>query len=529
MGGEEEHAGPNNTDADFKMALTSFAYLVGFLAILYLQNWKDKDMRMYTYNTISNTISIFLAVLSYQAVNHVVEHYFESEHASVIIGQNAAIGFVFWMLLMVLVGQSPRWCPPTGDSLKHRIRDIRIRMASCLMLAHMTGFANIGMWETVRFKLHMFNKTPMMSVSVGLIAFVFYWVFLAFTGVLSTKYYKGLKWKGSEEFQKKIEKMYSPVFKDGENDAVGLAIAFPIVSGLRFMIGGVRPNNEGEEEAEEILEHTYTMVFLLYAVAVAGAVLLAVPFLIEKKREKKEGKEKEEKVGYKSDSEEEEEEEEGSENLSLVEAVMKNLQDRDRFDELTSSVFAMTFVMSFFYATQWLVIVSGIWKSLQTTEEVDESLVGMILAMLVSLVGFVGIYILDSMADDDGATKAAKKISRKLIGAIGILIGFAWEQSFDGTMHAVTSVMSTGVWGQVGVTLVVLIVIAPAWVRFVIPMKEEHGYRYGFVACRLAAKAKQSLKDEYKGNVQRMWGYVRMVRTLAIATRFTRRSAEVCE
>jgi len=213
------------------------------------------------------------------------------------------------------------------------------------------------------------------------------------------------------------------------------------------------------------------------------------------------------------------EEEEETDNQTLVEAMLKNLKDTDRFEEVASSVFAMVFVMAFFYATQWLVIVSGLCFLLQTKEdkEVDEALVGMILAMLVSLVGFFGIWALDSFADADSASKAAKKASRKLIGAVGILIGFAWEQSFDGTMHSVTSVMSMGVWGQVAVTVGVLIVIVPAWVRFVIPMVEEHGYRYGFVSRRLAAKAKASLRDEYKGNVQRMWGYVRMVRTLANA------------
>lgn len=519
----EEKVG-ENTDADFKMALTSIAYITGFLSILYLQNFKDKDMRMYTYSTISSTISIFLAVLTYQAVNHLVEFYFESEEASVIICHDAVIGLFFWLLLMVLVGQSPRWHPPTEDSTKHRLRDIRIRMASCLMLAHITGFANIGVWETVRYKIKMFNQDPVMSVSVGFIAFLFYWVFLAFTGALSANYYKSLHWEGGEVFQEKIAKAYSPVFKDGENDAVGLAIAFPIVSGLRFMIGGVKPNNEGEEEAAEILEHTGAMVFWLYVCSAVGACLLAVPLLIERRKEKKEEGEKkeeeEEKAAYQSESEDDEEEEgEETGNQTMFEAMLKNLKDTDRFEEVTSSVFAMVFVMAFFYATQWLVIVSGIWKRLQASniDEVDEALVGMILAMLVSLVGFFGIWALDKFADADSASKASKKASRKLIGAVGILIGFAWEQSFDGTMHSVTSVMSMGVWGQVGVTAGVIIVIVPAWVRFVIPMTEEHGYRYGFVARRLAAKAKASLRDEYKGNVQRMWGYVRMVRTLANA------------
>lgn len=532
-----EHAS-SNVDADFKMGLTSFAYIIGFLSILYLVNFNDKDMRQYTYGTISNTISIFLAVLSYQCVDKIVEEIIPLEEQPFLTAfLKAVVGLAFWFSLAVFIGLSPRSIGKSRETVRnaeyearggdpkilearkkreeeHKVKDVRGRMAAVLIFAHMTGFANIAIWGTLQSETKVFKQNFMTAILVSFLALVFYWVFIAFTAHASDWFYKRLKVEGSEKYQEQVADLYLDFFKDGENDAIGLAIAFPFVSALRFLISGVLPDAEGDEEAEDLLEHSWTHVTLLYLVAVLAVLAIVVPIVVAKKKREDSDTEEEEEYREGSDMEEEEAQEEKT--GSFFKDIQLNLFDEARFKEMRMTLFAMIFVMSFYFASQWAIIKSGIWMQ-KRSKELDKSFVAMLNAMFVSVVGFLGILVLDEAADSDHTDAQSDKAIRKIIDAIGILIGFAWEQSFDKTMGTVVGVMNMGVWGQVILTVGVLVVIAPAWMRFVIPMKQEFGYRYGFITRALAARAENGFEDEeeYKGNLQRMWGYARLVRTLA--------------
>merc|ERR1712007_300475 len=62
-------------------------------------------------------------------------------------------------------------------------------------------------------------------------------------------------------------------------------------------------------------------------------------------------------------------------------------------------------------------------------------------------------------------------------------------------------------------------VIVPAWIWYIVPMREEHGYRFGFVARRTSLRAKTSFLDdeEYKGETKRANEYAMMLSALAEA------------
>jgi len=171
----------------------------------------------------------------------------------------------------------------------------------------MTGFANIGVWGEVQQKF--FHETPTSAFLVCLISLISFWFFLAVTAYFSRRLVDKLNpLEGGTKYQVECNKMFMPLFKDGENDAVGLGVAFPLVGALRFFIGGNLPNAEGEEEAEELTKHNGSQTFYLYCVAFLFAGLLILPSLLVKRKEEEEEEERKYEE-YESDSEAEEEEE----------------------------------------------------------------------------------------------------------------------------------------------------------------------------------------------------------------------------
>lgn len=544
MGGEEHHEHHHlseNADADFKMGLTSFAYIVGFMSVLYLTNYRDKDMRKYTYGTISNTISIFIAVLSYQGVDGLVEHFLKSglgeeacEEPSVAIGSKVAVALACWFLLAYLLASGarlvgepkkrtnftyaegdPRRAAEEETHFNYHKRDIRNKMNSCLVLAHMTGFANIGMWGEVQQKF--FNKTPTSACFVCLLSIASFWVFLAVTAYLSRLLVDHLNPKeGGTKYQVECNKMFMPLFKDGENDAVGLGVSFPLASALRFLIGGKLPNAEGEEEPDELQEHNGTQVFYLFVVALAFAAVLMLPSLLAKKKEEAEEENETKYEEYESDSEAEEEEEE--EKGGAIAVITSKLTDWDRLLEVVMTTCGLTFVLLLYYTTQWTLVVTGVIEHLNIHKKgIDEPLLDIMCAVGASFVGFLAILILDNIADSDTTAPATDKAIRKLIGAIGVLVGFAWEQSFDAEMVPINKVLMKGIWGRCLVIAALIYVVAPAWVKFIIPMKVEHGYRFGLVARKISQRARYGFEaeEEYKGDIARLCGWAIRIRTLS--------------
>lgn len=316
--------------------------------------------------------------------------------------------------------------------------------------------------------------------------------------------------------------MFAPAFKDGENDAVGLAVAFLVVGALRFAIGKTLPDAEGGEEEEQLKSHTWWQVLCLFGAALFFALLLVVPVLLHKKKEEKgeegegEGEEEGAYEKYLSDSDSEEEDEEEEENL--CEAVWINLIDGGRFKEVLMTTFSLVFVLAVYYTTTWTIVLSGVLDVLNLTgSALDESLMKILIAIFSSLVGFVSMVMLDNLADSNFTDPVADRAIRKLISAVGVLIGFAWEQSFDTEMESVTEVIDLGICGELAVVAAIILVIVPAWVQYILPMQMEHGYRFGIIPRKIADRARYGFEaeDEYKGDVKRLIGWASTIAMLA--------------
>ena len=74
------------------------------MSLFYLVNHKDEDIRRYSWGTISQTISIFVAVLMFQGFNGVVERELEAHHIHLRVTVDVLQVLVWIIALQITVG-----------------------------------------------------------------------------------------------------------------------------------------------------------------------------------------------------------------------------------------------------------------------------------------------------------------------------------------------------------------------------------------------------------------------------------------
>eukprot|EP00928_Gymnodinium_smaydae_P023569 TRINITY_DN19402_c0_g2_i1.p1 TRINITY_DN19402_c0_g2~~TRINITY_DN19402_c0_g2_i1.p1 ORF type:complete len:542 (+),score=142.04 TRINITY_DN19402_c0_g2_i1:129-1628(+) len=159
-----------------------------------------------------------------------------------------------------------------------------------------------------------------------------------------------------------------------------------------------------------------------------------------------------------SSSDEEEEEEEGF----------------SRFTDIMTTTFAMGFAWCSFYGWRWLL----------GNSIASESTLGVVLALVVSFVSFAMIFGLDKVADrmeDSEYAGQIGKVCRMVIKCLGLVIGFAWEQCFDGAVDTLSEVSHFPHLTKLFFACFCAVLLIPAWRWYILPMVEEGGWKYGFV------------------------------------------------
>mmetsp|Transcript_44224 Transcript_44224/g.100463 ORF Transcript_44224/g.100463 Transcript_44224/m.100463 type:complete len:354 (-) Transcript_44224:55-1116(-) len=94
-----------------------------------------------------------------------------------------------------------------------------------------------------------------------------------------------------------------------------------------------------------------------------------------------------------------------------------------------------------------------------------------LLALSVSFASISMVFVLDYIHDLDSTGDLADKAIKKVIMAIGILIGFSWEEAFNAGCDAFAS-LAPGFWGTVLLKFVlgctVAVVVVPAWRLYIL-------------------------------------------------------------
>lgn len=88
------------------------------------------------------------------------------------------------------------------------------------------------------------------------------------------------------------------------------------------------------------------------------------------------------------------------------------------------------------------------------------------IALLMSGFAFACILGLDKINDAGGSN--AKRIVATCITSLGILVGFSWENCFDGGVGAVASLTPQPALAKLAFAVVVAMVVVPAWRKYIL-------------------------------------------------------------
>eukprot|EP00448_Togula_jolla_P012603 CAMPEP_0170614816 /NCGR_PEP_ID=MMETSP0224-20130122/25006_1 /TAXON_ID=285029 /ORGANISM="Togula jolla, Strain CCCM 725" /LENGTH=580 /DNA_ID=CAMNT_0010940507 /DNA_START=12 /DNA_END=1754 /DNA_ORIENTATION=- len=454
------------------MLLGSISFMMG---VFYLTNHSDDDFKMYSWNTISSTISIFCAVLLFQGVQGVVEYQFLEE------GENdltvAFLHLMAWCLLLQLSlafisgavsfpccdSSSEENQEPLLEALDVEDQDAQqqlyleeeskkismgVSMSSVAVLAgHITGFAAISAW----------GELQQMKVLGPDLHLLWTWLVVPLTFLGLSSFFK-LTFKLRERvFLMDDEKDYKEeawdeYAKETEDDVIGLAISFLCVQCLRFTIVGKLPNVEGEEEGKDASHHSNLDALILFLTSLIFVAVQAVKSLI-----------------WKSDS---------------------------RMGAQISNIVSMAISWTLFFTIQWEIDANA-------PDSVQGMLKKVYQAIIVTGVCFCSIFFIDKLADADWTGEETDKMLRTIILSFGILIGFSWEQCFDISVAIFSHVH--GALKPVAIMKLVLsvglcTVVVPAWVFYILPVVVQ--YEVKEKEEEEKEKAEEEIKEKIEAIVQ---------------------------
>eukprot|EP00439_Symbiodinium_sp_Y106_P059901 s1926_g8.t2 len=449
---------------------------MGFMmANFYLINWPDEDIKRISWEVISSTISIFSAVLLFQACNKVLEYYILEDlwiwYQLVIDMMHMSAWFLILQLTLAYFSGALGEHHEVG---KHRLSimsaaatesmsDFRAKLqrensakehfeaveanVECyaILLGHITGFAAINAWGTLQ------QAVPRNLVWCGLVPVItLVGILCIYAGTDTLREYKTL----ADDEEDEWEKLWDEEVAETEDDVMALAVSFLLVQVLRFGISGQLPNSEGEDE-EGTQHSTRECGMLLLAAAAFGCFeILKITF---RKAIRK-------ALGQRASD-------------GHAGAAHGEKEDPSVWDRLNHvwirDICAMCTAWSLHFAVDWF---------LTTNLDVEGAVSAVVCAVVVTCLALGLIFVLDKLADMEFTDDEVDAALRALITSLGILIGFSWERSFDAAVGGLAEQRAFGLAPPV-ITLLLAIILAsmvvPAWKWYILPTtlkykKEAH-------------------------------------------------------
>lgn len=454
------------------MLLGSVAFV---MALFYLVHWPDNDIRRYSWSIISTTISIFTAVLLFQAIEELLRLVVPPAHAHPVMWIFVDLFFLLmWFVLLSLTLASVSGANFEGGTVdlsqevwivadtmrddydtqiaEENVRqpigkksvamigglEVFVRKGKLLrerreqkmrcwatLLAHMTGFAAISLGTHMQ-HFPVFTMNPFMTVVVVLMNQ------LLFTGLFRIAKEIRKRTEALDGIIDERDKLYEEYTEEAEIDAASLSVSFLATQAMRYWLTGSQPNEKGEEFPEIV--HSWGSILSLYGAGLMlGIAAIVVPLVV------------------------------------VPPSASKHDKLR-RFVDTLQNQGLMTCAWCIFFATQYWAVRSQVLEPVGGPHSMGGRVV---LALGLSLCAFLAIFGLDKIEDTAKASqrdmRSVHRLVKSLVNALGILVGFSWEVSFEGANSAVASLHERRAYiVKVVLAAAVSSVIIPAWRKFVL-------------------------------------------------------------
>eukprot|EP00930_Biecheleria_cincta_P051982 TRINITY_DN37207_c0_g1_i1.p1 TRINITY_DN37207_c0_g1~~TRINITY_DN37207_c0_g1_i1.p1 ORF type:complete len:571 (-),score=75.84 TRINITY_DN37207_c0_g1_i1:138-1850(-) len=460
--------------------------MVFLMLLKYITNAGDPDIRRYSSEIIHSTIGIFCAVLFFSSINELIEHYvfegFEIHEQTQVILLLLFAAAWFGLLQLGLAVSSNLfvseeryrmyWATPAGK----RCTKLNLH-TSCLFLAHVTGFATIQAWATLQ-QLEWFKQDALhasLSIPMSIL-----FVFVLSSGWGAVRHCI-TAW---DDHLDSRENFWLEHVQEAETDVTSLSVSFLVVQVIRFGISGELPDSEGNDPAGQSSTSNVLVLFLFgFIFALAAVALLTGLCRCQRLRSNPEAGSLHSDGGLL-------EADEGRRSSFTRAASFQSIQvsfrawcSRESFHSVLERTretlimcLALSFAWSFFFAGE------GWMMDLTHVKSKDPTLSAVYLAGALSIASFVCIWCMDKIYDMRTAGEGNDRVAKglvQLIQAFGILVGIAWERSFDEAVLAVASATSDPVLTKSLLAICSVLVVAPAWRMYIAPMVVLGGWRFG--------------------------------------------------
>jgi len=154
--------------------------------------------------------------------------------------------------------------------------------------------------------------------------------------------------------------------------------------------------------------------------------------------------------------------------------------------EVSIVFLAMCFAWCSYFSTKWMIAGVGVFTHVSCFLAISH-------ALFLSVACFLWIWIVDKIDDFTRERRSGEELTTGLelmIRAIGILVGFAWEQSFDIAVGTIAESTPHKSWAKFALAVFSVGIVAPAWRLYLAPMVLD-GWRFGFVAHYVVEKARE--------------------------------------
>jgi len=476
------------------MLIGGFGFM---MALFYLVNHSDKEIRMYSWEVISSTVNIFCAVLIFSACNSLVEYYaFHGLHHAEAIESPYAIAVDFlqmfsWIAAMLFVlwlvaRRARQRCHAGEGPEKHADHHLDVKCWA-MLFAHTAGFAAINAFGDLQQNVFFSQGPAHAFLIVPLTTLVLASIFKLVSIVGD-----GLRRRRLLALGHRFYEIWMEETEEAENDMTALAVSFLTCQALRFYTGGHLPDPEGEEPPK-----TRAAALLFCSLAFAFVGIIWVQF--------------------------------DEAHHHFVSQVTPKFQKRlQRVSEIFLAVCCMCCAWCSYYGMKrsffYLLSASSEIEEEDIIEEVLRISLGVANSALAFLMILCLNYIVDAeklrvaktneliknaeaagyaVSNDDLTRNAstlttlfktdehAKMVVRScktLIKAMAILVGFSWEQAFDSSVAKTCerATIMPPAWAHLSFSVLMIVIVAPAWRWYILPLASasEHAMADDASTCK---------------------------------------------
>jgi len=486
--GSHHHQGSEGeaTLAVSTMLLGTISFI---MSIFYLVNHRDDDIQLNTWKVLSSTIALFVAVLLFRGISAVFEALMAvtvKQHLQESYAQGIIILLKFLILCLwfaathatirrlchqraVVYEQTNRLDVNSKERYKGKLKRIDSdQKVHCWanLFSHMTGFATIALGVEMQHWGPCMANPWMTLIPVVIVAIFHFGLYRMSDGFRSL----------AQADVSEAVQLWCEHGEETENEISGLSLSFMCVQSLVFAVTstlppvhieshgskGTHPRAHGPkhhaEHGNEDRDHLtpWTASLQLGAVGIVCASITMVLVYLTPKLPHV----------HKSST--------------RKSAHVRAHVGLDNFDVyltrwyfIIQLVFVMTTAWCFLFVSEWEVNRFLHACAPHSGDMLDPHLTmqRVLMALVVSFGSFILIFGLDYLHDLPLTDSLAEAAIRKVIKAMGILIGFSWEESFHASVAAfaeLTSSLFQRTMVQFFLGLALAMIVVPAWRLYIL-------------------------------------------------------------